>query len=101
MYLEIHRNTQIKEARRIPFLTEHAALSAGPTAVSLRRRFAEHTSLVAVTALVAPILRSGEIPFCLYLCLENFRNWLSALPTYSKRTSLKQTCGHLLSKSHV
>ena len=25
MYLEIHRNTQTKEARRIPFLTEYAA----------------------------------------------------------------------------
>ena len=50
--------------------------SAVPTAVILRQCFAEHTSFVAVTALFVPDLRSGEISFCLYSCLENFRSWL-------------------------
>ncbi len=52
--------------------------SAG--AVSLRWRFAEHIRFVAVTALTAPIVWLGEIPFCLYSCLENFRNRQRGLP---------------------
>ena len=48
--------------------------SAG--AVSLRWRFAEHIRFVAVTALTAPIVCSGEILFCFLSFPENFRSWL-------------------------
>ena len=48
--------------------------SAGPTAASLRHGFAERISFVAVTALFAPILRSGEISFYIHRVWRTLEN---------------------------